>query len=227
MGDFKKIVLSGYYGYWNAGDELILNCIISGFKDHYKNIQIDVLYRKGPDFKRKISGLKSKLKKYGAVGNRSVGEGIRYRNRYNPFSIMASGGSLLQDISGNFTIYYYFLLMLVAKLFGKKLIIFNQGIGPIKRRSNRFFAKIIFLLTDLIIVRDSESKVFAEKLTGQKKEIFLGADPFFYFADSMCRDNMNDLYDSPDSEISLNDPKNIGFSIRQWKTSDLKRILSE
>ena len=89
------------------------------------------------------------------------------------------GGSLLQDISCFFTIYYYFILMWLSKLFGNKLIIFNQGIGPINNGFNKILAKIIFLNTNLIIVRDSYSKEFIKRITKDRKKIILGADPIF------------------------------------------------
>lgn len=205
MAGFKKIVVSGYYGYSNAGDELILKNILTGFKKYLPDIKILVLSQH--------SGRKHK-----SCGN------IAYINRYDPLSILFSlissnalimgGGSLLQDISGYFTIYYYFILMGMAKLLGKKLIIFNQGIGPIRNRINKIIAKVIFLNTDLIIVRDNYSKKIVEKITKNRKKVILGADPIF-----------NTI--SPPKEKSKNTPKKIGFSIRNWKNFPVKEKFIE
>lgn len=205
MAGFKKIVLSGYYGYSNAGDELILKNILTGFKKYLPDIKILVLSQHSDC-------------KYKSYGN------IAYINRYNPLSILWSfissdalvmgGGSLLQDISGYFTIYYYFILMGMAKLLGKKLIIFNQGIGPIKKGINKIIANVIFLNTDLIIVRDKYSKEFVEKITKNRKKIVLGADPIF-----------NTIY--PGREKTKNTPGKIGFSIRNWKNFPVKEKFIE
>lgn len=204
MAGIKKIVLAGYYGYQNAGDELILKNILAGFKKYLPDIKIVVLTRH-PEY---VRGSASYI----------------YINRYNPLSIISSfiysdalimgGGSLLQDISGFFSIYYYFTLMVIAKLLGKKLIIFNQGIGPIRNKFNKIIAKIIFLNTDLIIVRDKYSKKFVEKITKNRKKVILGADPVFNITPA-------------EREKNKKKPFKIGFSIRNWKNLPVEKKFLE
>jgi polysaccharide pyruvyl transferase CsaB len=207
MADIKKIVLAGYYGYNNAGDDLLLKSIISGLQKNICNVKAFVLSRKKNSVD--ISGKTA------------------FVNRYNPFSIIyhilicnaliMGGGSLLQDVSGVFTIYYYFILMFTAKLFGKKLIIFNQGIGPINHKINRRIAKLIFLITDLIIVRDEYSKDFISELTNNKKSAFLGADVVFDYIP------FNEKLNRPQQGNLMK----VGFSVRDWKQFPVKENISD
>lgn len=204
MDSCKSIVLAGYYGYSNAGDDLILISLLNGFVEYLPETRVTVLNR----MPASNYFAKYKCKR------------VNFINRYNLVAILSrlirsnalimGGGSLLQDESGCFTIYYYFLLMFIAKGLGKKLIIFNQGIGPVKFKFNRIVLKNILLNTDLIIVRDKYSKALIEKITNKKRNVILGADPVFNC--TITQKNKNDRK-----------TKNMGFSIRNWKNSAIKK----
>ncbi|MBN2406212.1 MAG: polysaccharide pyruvyl transferase family protein [Elusimicrobia bacterium] len=203
MAAFNKIVLSGYYGYSNIGDELILSNILKGFRQYLPDTEIVVLNRRAS--------------KSGTCNTSFI-------NRYNPLSIlyhlltsralMMGGGSLIQDRSGFFTIYYYFVLMAAAKILLKKIIIFNQGIGPIKNPFNRFIAKIIFRNTDFIAVRDTYSEKYISRITGSSEGIILGADPVFM--------DISDHGYRKKSELKM-----AGLTVRKWKKHRIKEKFSD
>ncbi|MFC2061961.1 polysaccharide pyruvyl transferase CsaB [Elusimicrobiota bacterium] len=194
MSDFSKVILSGYYGYNNAGDELILDSILNGFKKYFPDTEVNVLMRGGKS--RENSG------------------NVRFLHRYDPVSILVNlinsdalilgGGGLIQDHSGILTVYYYYMLMALAKILFKKLIVFNQGIGPIKSRFNLFIARILFKKADFIAVRDEYSKEYMQWLIGDDKDIILGADPVF-----------TDI--SVHKKEAGKEMRRIGVSVRKWK----------
>ncbi|MFH1415935.1 MAG: polysaccharide pyruvyl transferase CsaB, partial [Elusimicrobiota bacterium] len=107
MAKTDRIVLAGYYGYSNAGDELILKSLLKGVKQYIPYTEIIVLCRRGGDRYENTSS-------------------VKYIDRYDPVSIIKAlacshtlvmgGGSLIQDVSGIFTIYYYLILMAVSKV---------------------------------------------------------------------------------------------------------------
>jgi polysaccharide pyruvyl transferase WcaK-like protein len=68
---------------------------------------------------------------------------------------------------------------LLAKLAGKKLVIYGQSAGPFKGLFSRLFLKLIYNQADLIIVRDDESKNQLEKLGINNVQVT--ADPVFAF----------------------------------------------
>jgi len=201
MGSSGKLTLAGYYGYDNAGDELILQNILEGLKDYLPDYKIAVLTRHH--------------------NSRKSSEKVRYISRYNPLSILRSlitsralimgGGSLLQDASGCLTIYYYFFLMLLSRFLGKQLVIFNQGIGPINSPVNRFLSKIAFLITDLIIVRDEASAEYIRKITEKRITPALGADPVFYKLKTPVKRKENGT---------------VGLALRKWKNHRVEEVFS-
>lgn len=201
----QDVILAGYYGYNNTGDELLLKCILSDFKEIFHKYRIIVLVN---------SAAKNRYEKV---------ENIIYINRYNPVLLLyyffrskvliMGGGSLIQDITGKLTIYYYLFLMYLAKITGMKLVIFNQGIGPIRNRVNRCMTGIALLITDLIVVRDELSKKYIEKITQSSKEVYLGADPVFCGRIKKIQGNSQG-------------EKKIGFAIRPWKNGNIKNLFN-
>ncbi|MCB0345230.1 MAG: polysaccharide pyruvyl transferase family protein [Bdellovibrionales bacterium] len=78
---------------------------------------------------------------------------------------------------------FNFLITLIfiapwARLFGKKLVCYSVGIGPLNSFFGRLFAKYVGNSCDLIIVRDKDSLELFRKI-GVKKEIHLLADAVF------------------------------------------------
>ena len=55
MGPMGSIVLSGYYGFNNAGDEAVLYAIINTLKDELKDIDITVLSNSPEDTAKKYN----------------------------------------------------------------------------------------------------------------------------------------------------------------------------
>lgn len=143
-----KILISGYYGFYNTGDEAILASITAQFRKKDPGIKIAVL---SADPK--------------GTSERFPVEGI---HRLNPLSVLkaiirsdiviSGGGGLLQDSTGRFSVFYYLLIILLAKLFRKKAAVFGQGYGPVKSRFNKMMIRMVLNLADLITVRDIASK---------------------------------------------------------------------
>jgi len=200
MGACKKAIIAGYFGYDNAGDEIILRNLLAALHDKLPEVELVVLVKKPSKYSTQFK------------------EKAVFKYRYNPVSIavglwsasvlLMGGGSLLQDRSGYFSIYYYLLLMAAAKLFRKKLIIFNQGIGPVENRVNRLLMKIALRNSDLIIVRDDKSADFLKNKLNIKKDIEIGADLVFYRYHSIRR---------------LASVPTAGFSMRDWGRYGFKK----
>ncbi|MDH5174128.1 MAG: polysaccharide pyruvyl transferase CsaB [Elusimicrobiota bacterium] len=150
----KRILIAGYYGFDNGGDELILFSLLQELKKLNRRVEITVLSRN--------PSKTSKSYKVKAI------------NRWNPLIITAAilhtdlfvfgGGGLLQDLTGIWSIYYYLGLILLGKLFFKKVLLLSQGVGPIGRVISRRVTGIVLGLVDLITVRDELSKFELGKL---------------------------------------------------------------
>jgi polysaccharide pyruvyl transferase WcaK-like protein len=93
-----KILLAGYYGLNNIGDEAILEKFIQTIQEISKDVQITVMSGK-PEFTEKVYGVTAIDRKDFFKVNREI-----KRNNI----VIFGGGSLLQDVTSKRSIYYYF-----------------------------------------------------------------------------------------------------------------------
>ncbi|MGO4888784.1 polysaccharide pyruvyl transferase CsaB [Anaerobacillus sp. MEB173] len=161
-----KVVLSGYYGFHNVGDEAILYSIITALRNLDEKIHITVLSN-DPAYTEKTYGVAAvnrwKMKEVIAAIRESDG-------------LISGGGSLLQDKTGNRSVIYYTGVMMIAKMVGKPFFIYAQGIGPISKGFNQKLTKFVLSKASGLTVRDEESLQFLRTI-GVKKEISLVPDP--------------------------------------------------
>ncbi|MDA3792139.1 MAG: polysaccharide pyruvyl transferase family protein [Elusimicrobia bacterium] len=219
MAKIPKIVLAGYYGYGNLGDELIKENIVKSLKDNFPAVSVTVLEKKV--FGRKLFERKMSGEKFGKKFEKK--RVVKKLSRYNLFKIskelivsdifMLGGGSLLQDRSGLFTLYYYLCLIAVAKIFKSRVVLFNQGVGPIKNIFNFKLTGLIISKADVLIARDRDTQAYIKRMISGKKKVFLGADPVFY----------EHFKGVKGAEIKRRGAeKKIAFAVRNWKKDKIK-----
>ena len=93
--------------------------------------------------------------------------GVKVVNRYNMISVLNSirkcdmlisgGGSLLQDRTSTRSIIYYLSIIRCAKLFGKKVMLYANGIGPVTKQQNRNLVKNVVNKANIITLREDNS----------------------------------------------------------------------
>lgn len=165
----NEILISGYYGFKNSGDDALLLSIIRDLKKENKDISITVL-SVNPEETERIYG-------------------VRSINRLNPFSIISAmkrakmlisgGGTLIQDGTSTKSLLYYLFVISAAKLFGLKVMLYSNGIGPLARKSNVRLTQRVLNKVDLITLRDKASYDELERIGVNRPEIHLTADPAF------------------------------------------------
>jgi polysaccharide pyruvyl transferase CsaB len=72
--------------------------------------------------------------------------------------LISGGGSLLQDVTSERSLYYYLLIMRMALFFHKPVMLYAQGIGPVRGQKARKAVRDVLQRVAVIGVRDSESK---------------------------------------------------------------------
>lgn len=162
----KKIVISGYYGFGNFGDEAILYTLIQKLKDYDTDITV---ISGNPQFT--IANYYVK-----AIKNFAL-----FKLIYTIKSadvLISGGGSLLQDVTSVRSLIYYLLVIWLGILFNKKVIIFAQGIGPIKNKFAFFITMSILKKCTFISVRDINSQNLL-KNEGINSELV--CDPIYSF----------------------------------------------
>ena len=149
----KKICISGYYGFNNFGDETILKILTQNLKSIDNSLEITV-FSSNPEETAKSLGVKS----IPSFNLKSI-----LTELYKTNCLISGGGSLLQDVTSSKSLIYYLLVLILAKFFKKRIIIFAQGIGPIKNKILRNLTFLVLKKADYITVRDTNSLEMLDK----------------------------------------------------------------
>lgn len=214
----KKIVLSGYFGFDNLGDEAILYSMIEGMKG-LEDLELVVLSANPQKTSEKF-GVR-------AVNRMKMGEVFREIRTCDLF--VSGGGSLLQDVTSSRSLTYYLTLLRLAKFLRKKVMIYSQGIGPVQDPKNRERLAKVFKNLDLINVRDKESYEELVEM-GVKNPIKITADTVFMLDTPEAgrgRDLLKDFLGLEPLTADQGEGENrirLGISIRPWKDLDDKIV---
>ncbi|MBF2053045.1 MAG: polysaccharide pyruvyl transferase CsaB [Candidatus Sericytochromatia bacterium] len=198
----KRILLSGYYGFHNAGDEAILTAFSQLFAPY--GIELNVLAA-SPD--HQLPGAQ-----FNAVPRLDLPEITRQLRQSDLF--ISGGGGLFQDVTGLGSVPYYGGLLWLAQRLGCPTMIFGQGIGPLRYGPNRWLVKQFFKKARAIAVRDPESCDFLRDLGLPAHQIFETADPVLTMSPIHYTEAQQLLREAG---ADLNRPL-IGVSVRPWPT---------
>lgn len=162
-----RILISGYYGFNNIGDESILKAVVDALKKEIPEALITVL--------SKTPLLTSEKFKVKSVDRKSPFKVLKALNKTD--LLISGGGSLLQDVTSKRSILYYLMIMWGAMFFRKPVFIYSQGIGPIKTGINRRLTACTLKKAKGIVVRDELSKDFLIEIGLKEDRIKVAADP--------------------------------------------------
>ena len=164
-----NIMISGYYGYENNGDDLLLKSIIGDFRMRATDVHIVVLSM-SPKSTRATYGVDS-------INRSNFFKINRLLKKTN--LLISGGGGLIQDVTSTRSLLYYLHVILLAKLYGVKVMLYANGIGPIRKATNKLVTSEIINRVDLITVRDKSSLNELTQLKITKPLIYLTADAAF------------------------------------------------
>jgi len=205
----KKIVISGYHGFGNIGDEAILKAMLAEFGQMDREIELTVLSQKPDETSKKY--------KVKAVNRSSM---LRVVNTLRKSDILVSGGgSLLQESTGKLSIFYYLFIYFVAMIFRKKTIIFSHGIGPVYRTFTKKLICFVFNRSSCISVRDKRSKEELITYGVKAEKIDVTADPVISFKKFGSKKGkaLLDTYGKYDPNLET-----IGFALKSKRGSNVE-----
>ena len=164
----SDVIISGYYGLGNSGDEALLKCIVDDLKKVNPDITITAL-----------------------SGNAQLTQknyGIKTIGRFNIFSIirefssakllLSGGGTLIQDATSTKSLLYYLGIISLAKRMGLKVMVYANGLGPIKEKNLKRVEKVLNKV-DLITLREDTSLEEIKRCNINVPEVLVTADPAF------------------------------------------------
>jgi len=201
----SRILISGYYGFNNAGDDVVLYGIISSLTREQPNISLAVLSNQ-PDRTAELFGIE-------AYDRWSLGTIIRELRRCD--MLVMGGGTLMQDVTSPRSVLYYLGIVMIAKMLGKPVVFYAQGFGPILRSFSRAMIRYVVNGVDVITVRDHESGEDFKACGVKKAPIHVTADPALTImpaqvSDTRGKELLRELFDDPEKPL-------VAFSVRDWK----------
>lgn len=162
--------LNGYYGYDNAGDEAVLCSLMEAIVAHDKDARF-VVTSGDPTGTRHRYSREFSLE---CVPRQNLKNLI---SALKPCDVFVSGGgSLVQDVTSLRNVFYYTGLMRLARIMGKPVVIYAQGVGPLNRKIAQRVARGVFQNAQVLTVRDQASAELLQKI-GVTKTVEVTADP--------------------------------------------------
>ncbi len=157
------ILLCGYYGFGNTGDELVLRALARGIHEVDPHLRIAALMGKGSAPEGVIGIPRCRLRAIRRSG-----------------AVFLGGGTLLQSATSRRSLYYYLSLLVLARQYGKPYGLLLGGIGPIDKAKDRARTAGILQHAALIGLRDAASVSLLAEMGVSYSKIHVGADPVLY-----------------------------------------------
>ena len=196
-------LVCGAYGRGNAGDDAILEAIVTELRQVDPDLPVWVLSRNPEDTR-----LTYRVNSIYTFAFPKFLWRMRKTRLY-----INGGGSLMQDVTSHRSLWFYLFTISWAKKLGNKVMMYGCGIGPITSPANRRRAsRVLQKSVDAITLRDTHSKDELDDMGVTKPEIILSADPTVILppAPEQAIDGI--------LESQGIDPKGnyIGFALRPW-----------
>ena len=163
------VVMSGYYGFSNAGDDAILQSIHEGILAASRDVAVTVLSN-DPELTWDLCGLE-------AVPRFQVWKVLKSLWRCD--ALLSGGGSLLQDRTSTRSLLYYLSIIQAAELFHKPVMLYANGIGPVQKPSNRRRVRRAVERAALVTLRDGSSARELQEMGVTRPDLHVTADPVF------------------------------------------------
>jgi polysaccharide pyruvyl transferase CsaB len=195
------VIISGYYGFGNIGDDAMLRSIVDNLRHQNPDIKILVLSKR-PEETSKNYGISSI--------NRQDILAVYNAMRHSRLFIYG-GGNIIQDSTSTRSLMFYLSTAWLAKKLKLKVMFYANGIGPINKPLNFEYSRKILNKADVITVREKLSFDELEKMGINKPKIALTADAAF----SVHIDGDTQLDNIFNKERIPLDGKYAGFSVRK------------
>jgi polysaccharide pyruvyl transferase CsaB len=166
----KRVILSGYYGFKNSGDEAVLQSILLALASEGEQAGLTIeptVLSIDPAWTERMYGVKAAHR----MRPKELLSAIRGSD-----ALISGGGSLLQDATGGLTIPYYLGILKMAQFFGKPTFIYSQGIGPVNARLYDPMIRHVFHKCRYVSVRDKESADLLKRI-GYRDQPEIVPDP--------------------------------------------------
>lgn len=162
----KKVVISGFYGFHNIGDEAILKTLVRQLRTIDPEVDITVLSQSPEETAAKFD--------VRAIKRNALFQVLWAILRCQV--LLSGGGSLLQDDTSARSIHYYLGIIHMGLLFRKRVFLVSNGIGPLVRPSNRKRVARTLNRVTFITLRDARSYALLESIGVKPEKMAVTSD---------------------------------------------------
>lgn len=211
----KNVLISGYYGFNNTGDEAMIETMSTLLAKRDYGL---IVLSSNPDRTKELYNVQ-------AYDRYKLGEVIKALKKCD--MVVSGGGTLFQDVTSKKSIWYYLGIVCLAQLMGKKVCVAYQGMGPLETKLYRKMTKKILnrKSVKLVALRDEFAINLAKELGIKEDKISFSSDMVFMMqppAKERCLKILNDNVHGLKEGQKL-----IGLSVREWKDKDRTDLFAE
>ncbi len=163
----SDVLISGYYGFGNAGDDSLLSAIIDEISKNDPELSFAVLAKNHRKAEKRF--------------------GVKCVERFDPFAVftamrraklfISGGGNLLQNGTSNKSLAYYLCTLKMARMLNKKTMLYANGIGPLYGEKAKKYTADTVKRCELVTLREPDSSEFLRELVPDRDDFILSADP--------------------------------------------------
>ncbi|MBR5152441.1 MAG: polysaccharide pyruvyl transferase CsaB [Clostridia bacterium] len=164
------IMISGYYGFHNSGDDSILKAMVDSISSSRPDLRILALSN-DPSETKTVYGIDS-IHRFNLP--------LILWNMRKTRLLISGGGSLIQDVTSDKSLAYYLGIIRMAKAMGAKVMLYANGIGPIEHEKNHKRIRDVLNQVDLITLRDPSSLEELKRFDVNSPRVLVTADPAFH-----------------------------------------------
>lgn len=211
----KNVLISGYYGFNNTGDEAMIETMSTLLAKRDYGL---IVLSSNPDRTKELYNVQ-------AYDRYKISEVIKALKKCD--MVVSGGGTLFQDVTSKKSIWYYLGIVFLAQLMRKKVCVAYQGMGPLETKLYRKMTKKILnrKSVKLVALRDEFAINLAKELGIKEDKISFSSDMVFMMqppAKERCLKILNDNVHGLKENQKL-----IGLSVREWKDKDRTDLFAE
>ena len=178
----RKVIVCGYYGARNTGDELILRAITQGVCRETDRIQF-VVAAENPERVERVHGCQAFARRDLELADAEVAAAS---------AVVLGGGGLWHDYSFKqagkmlsvfdrtaISVGGYGKLPMLARMYGRPFHVFGMGVGPLADPNARQLVRFLGQQAQSIVVRDRESRKLLETIPGWSSKVEDVPDPVY------------------------------------------------
>ena len=205
----EEILVSGYYGFHNSGDDALLKAMIADIRKYRESPELVVLSANPRETKRSY--------RVKAVNRFNIPAILRHMDRAD--MLISGGGTLIQDATSTQSLIYYLTIIKLALKKKLKVMLYANGIGPLRGRGNARRAARALDKVDIITLRDPAAENTLAEMGVSKPKISVTADPVFGMggADAAYGREILAAFGVP-----AKDKRVLGVSVRRSKGTDVE-----